>query len=234
MPFVELPAPPFPVTRRYPPPFPPLPVVEPPADPAPVIRLIPAPVSPLIEAVAAPPAAALLMLIRFGAFAAAGPADPCVICSGIAVVVVSVVIWCSTAPAVVAAVVSPVFKQDVPLVSAQLIVRGLFPLAMVAMAPVALTTPLKGRPVALVSVPELGVPSTGVTNVGDVHELLPTQTVPFVVGKVMVTVDVAAPGVSTVSPLEFPDEDNVSVPFDVPATPSFGVTLQVVAVELVV
>lgn len=66
------------------------------------------------------------------------------ICNGIAVVVVSVVIWCSTAPAVVAAVVSPVVKQVVPEVRAQLIVSGLLPSAMVAIAPVALIMSLIG------------------------------------------------------------------------------------------
>ena len=88
-------------------------------------------------------------------------------------------------------------------------------------------------PTRFAALPEDGVPSTGVTNVGDVQELPPAQSVPLAVGNVVVTVDVAAPGVKTVKPLALPIEERVSVPLLVPATPSTGVAVKATADALV-
>lgn len=110
-----------------------------------------------------------------------------------------------TAPAVVEAVVSPVVRQVVPLVRAQLMTSGLLPLAMVAIAPVALTTPLNGSPVALVRVAAEGVPRFGVVSVGEVaktRSAVPVAPVLVTPSNVRWPVTANVPG-RDIFPLEF-------------------------------
>jgi hypothetical protein len=68
------------------------------------------------------------------------------------------------------------------------------PVPPLATGRVPVTPVVKGSPVALVNVPEVGVPSNGVTNVGDVDKtaepvpvLVVTPVPPFATGKVPVT-----------------------------------------------
>jgi hypothetical protein len=114
----------------------------------------------------------------------------------------------------------------VPLVKAQLMVRGLLPSAMVAIGPVALTTPLIGKPVALVKVPEAGVPKTGVTKVGEVQEFPPTQNVPEAAsGRVSVAATVPEAGEMVITPV-LPLLAKAKVPVRELATPKVGVALK--------
>ena len=63
------------------------------------------------------------------------------------------------------------------MVCAQLIVNGWLPFARAVIEPVALTTPLIGRPVALVRVPEDGVPRAGLVRTAFVMAVLEDRVV---------------------------------------------------------